>query len=331
MFDVITFGSATRDIFLQTKESVVLEDERFITGKGVCFPLGSKVKTEEIYFTSGGGGTNTAVTFAKQNFNVAYCGKVGKDSAGKNILDDLHHYGVDTRFVSSTDEKSSNHSIILDVPGIDRTIFVYRGASDLYSEEDVFWEDVRANWLYLAPFSISSESLFFRLIEHANSNGIKTMVNPSKAQLKSERINELVEKANILLLNMEEAAIVTGASYGEEEEIIRRAAGLAKDVVLVTQGVRGVILYSKGVFYRARPVFPDATDRTGAGDSFGSGFLSEYMRSGDVEKSIQLGIANSTACLQKRGAKHGLLKEGDKYELSTVIKGDDPAQLKWQF
>ncbi len=331
MFDVITFGTATKDIFLRTGESVVVEDDSFITGKGVCFPLGSKIKMDEMYFTSGGGGTNTAVTFAKQNFDVAYCGKIGKDSAGKNVLDDLHHYGVDTRFVSTTDKKPTNHSVILDVPDVDRTIFVYRGASDLYSEKDVFWEDVKANWLYLASFSISSESLFYRLVDHGVSTGAKIMANPSKAQLKNKSINDYLKKTNVLLLNIEEAAIATGTPYNEEEEIIRRAADLAKDVVLVTQGVRGVTLYSDGVFYRSRPVFPNAIDRTGAGDSFGSGFLSEFMRSGDVEKSVQLGVANSTSCLQKKGAKHGLLGVGDVYKEIPVIRGDDPAQLRWDF
>ncbi len=331
MFDVITFGAATKDIFLHTTESKVVEDEIFVTGKGVCFPLGSKIKMDEMYFTSGGGGTNTAATFAKQNFNVAYCGKIGNDSAGKNVLDDLCHYGVDTRFVSTTDKKLTNHSVILDVPDMDRTIFVYRGASGLYSEKDVFWQDIRANWFYIASFSASSNPLFYRLVDYGISTGTKIMANPSKAQLKDKSINDYLKKTNVLLLNMEEAAIATDTPYNEQEEIIRRAANLAKDVVLVTQGVRGVTLYANGVFYRSRPVFSDAIDRTGAGDSFGSGFLSEFMRSGDVEKSVQLGVANSTACLQKRGAKHGLLGVDDKYEASPVICGDDPSQLRWHF
>ncbi len=316
---------------METQESVVVEDDDFATGKGVCFSLGSKIKAEKIYFTSGGGGTNAAVTFAKQEYNVAYAGKIGKDSAGKSIMDDLHHYGVDTRFVSFTDEKPTNHSIILDVPEVDRTIFVYRGASDMYSEEDVFWEDMKSSWIYLAPFSSSSEMFVSRLVNHASYTGAKIMANPSKTQLQNEKIKELMKKVNVLLLNMEEASLMTGVPYGEEEEIARKAASFSTEVVLITQGVRGVTAYSKGVFYRGRPVFPDAVDRTGAGDSFGSGFLSEFMRSGDIGKSIQLGIANSTACLQKRGAKHGLLGKGDSYEESPLIKADDPVKLKWEF
>ena len=329
MFDVITFGSATKDIFLSVKESLVTQGEEFATGEGVCFSLGSKINAEKMYFTSGGGGTNTAVTLAKQGLVVAYCGKVGNDGVGKNILKDLQDYGVDTRLVSLTKEKFTNHSVVLDVPGKDRTIFVYRGASDLFTEEDVSFTDLRASWFYLAPFSRSSVPLFHRLIENAVSRNIKLMVNPSKIQLKNKNFKNILSDVSVLLLNMEEASLLTGLSYEKKDEIVEKLADLVKDVVLITQGVDGVVGHSKGVYYRGKPVYPDAVDRTGAGDSFGSGFLSEFIRTGDVKKGIQFGIANSTACLQKQGAKHGLLKKGESYPQNPVIMGSDLRSLKW--
>ncbi len=330
MFDIITFGSATKDIFFRTKETAVVEDDVFSTKKGVCFPLGSKVKMEEIYFTSGGGGTNSAATFAKQGFNVAYCGKVGNDSAGENVLKELREYGISTNLVSLTDEEITNHSIVFDVPDIDRTIFIYRGASDLHSEKDVDVDKLQAEWFYFASFSSHSIPLFYHLVEYATSSGIKMMMNPSKAQLEDGKIKDALGKADVVLLNMEEAAVVTGLPYTEGVEIVSQAAKIINGVVLITQGVEGVYAHYNNVFYRVRPVFPDAIDRTGAGDSFGSGFLSEFMRSGDMGASLQLGIANSTSCLQKKGAKHGLLRKEEKYETNQLITGSDPAKLKWE-
>jgi ribokinase len=329
MFDIITFGSATKDVFLRTKESVVLDSDKFITGRGVCFSLGSKIKTDEVYLTSGGGGTNSAVTFAKQGFNVAYCGKLGRDEAGEGILKDLERYNVNTDLVSSTDEKPTNHSVIIDVPGIDRTILVYRGASDFHSKKDIFFEQLNAKWFYLAPFSSSSESLFYDLLDYAMEKNINVMVNPSKSQLRDEKIKSFLKKVNVLLLNNEEASILTGIRYEDEKNLIKEVAKFSKEVVLITQGVEGVVAYSKGVFYRGKPVFPDASDRTGAGDSFGSGFLSEYMRTSNVEKGLQFGIANSTACLQKPGAKHGLLNKEEDYPLNPLLKSEDFSNLFW--
>jgi ribokinase len=329
MFDIITFGSATKDVFLRSNESIVLESDKFSTGKGVCFSLGSKIKTDEVYLTTGGGGTNTAVTFSKQGYSVAYCGKIGRDEAGDGVLRELENYGVNTDLISSTDEKPTNHSVIIDIPGIDRTILVYRGASDFHCKNDISFEDLNAKWFYLAPFSSSSEMLFDDLLNYATLKNIRVMANPSKSQLRNEEIKDALKKVDVLLLNVEEASILTGISYEKEDEVIKEAAKFCKEVLLITQGVDGVVAFSKNVFYRGKPILPDANDRTGAGDSFGSGFLSEFMRSGDVEKSIQLGIANSTACLQKPGAKHGLLNQDDDYQLNPLIKGENFDLLKW--
>jgi len=323
MFDIITFGSATKDIFLQTREGEVVNDERFSSGKGLCFSLGSKIRAEDIYFTSGGGGTNTAATFAKQGFSVAYCGKIGNDGAGDNILKELERHGIDSRFVSFTEERPTSHSVILDVPEKDRTILVYRGASDLCRKEDVSFDELRSEWFYLAPFAREARDLFYLLLDHAREKGVRTMVNPSKSQLEEERFKEALSKIDILLLNMEEASILTGVSYENEEGIKKEMKRVSVKVVLITKGERGVWAYDGKKEYSAKPEVLGAKDRTGAGDSFGSGFLSAFIRSsGDVKEGIQLGIANSTNCLQKMGAKHGLLEKNDEYNKVKVHESD---------
>ncbi len=329
MFDVITFGSAAKDIFLSTKESAVIETDKLSSGVGVCFPMGSKVKVDDIYFTSGGGGTNTAVTFAKQGFSVAYCGKIGDDSVGKNIISDLEQYKISTEFVVKTNERPTNHSIIVDVPGVDRTIFVYRGAAELHNENDVNFSRLLSRWFYLAPFSPYAEPLFCRLINIAIEKGIRVMVNPSKRQLKSKETKEMLKNVDILLLNVEEASILTETPINEIETIVEKATNFTKNIVLITQGIDGVIAFQDNMFYKGKPKNPEAVDRTGAGDSFGAGFLSEIMRGGDIKKALQLGIANSTSCLQKKGAKNGLLKEGDYYEESPLIEGENIKNLQW--
>ena len=48
-------------------------------------------------------------------------------------------------------------------------------------------------------------------------------------------------------------------------------------------------------------------DRTGAGDAFGSGFLSQYAKGKSLKDSIVFARANSTSVVQKIGAKAGIL------------------------
>ena len=90
MYDIITFGSAAKDIFVKPKKLTVLKyDKDFSTNEGICFPLGSKIDVEEIQFNTGGGGTNAAATFSKQGFKTAFCGAIGTDLAGQDIIKSL--------------------------------------------------------------------------------------------------------------------------------------------------------------------------------------------------------------------------------------------------
>ena len=62
-------------------------------------------------------------------------------------------------------------------------------------------------------------------------------------------------------------------------------------------------------------------DTTGAGDSFAAGFLSDFIKNkGDIEKSIQMGLANSEANLSEIGAKTGLLEKNSQFERAKVLK-----------
>ena len=102
-YEIITFGSASEDVFVFSKKFL---------NKKLCFPLGDKIEMDKIIIRTGGGGVNTATTFALQGLNTAYCGSVGKDYAGFSILLDLKRFSISTEFLESLDKKITNHSVI---------------------------------------------------------------------------------------------------------------------------------------------------------------------------------------------------------------------------
>ncbi len=52
MFDIITFGSATQDIYLKSEKFLPVLGKDFTTGKGICLPLGAKIEVEDILATT---------------------------------------------------------------------------------------------------------------------------------------------------------------------------------------------------------------------------------------------------------------------------------------
>jgi len=333
MYDIITFGSAAQDINLKSKAFKVLNDgNNFVTGKGICLPLGSKIDVEDVIFTSGGSGTNTAATFVKQGFRAAFCGAIGIDNAGLEIVRELKHLRIDTRFVVKKKEEKTTHSIIISSAGEDRTILIYRGASGLLNKNDILWRKLKAKWIYLAPLSGQSCEIFEEVVNFAYENKIKVAVNPSKQQLSlpEDQLKRIFAKVDILFLNQEEASFLTKIPFEEEQNIFKKIDEICHGIAVMTKGGEGVVVSDGKYLYSALPN-PNRkiVDTTGAGDSFAAGFLSDYIRyagdtsaslSAGIEKAIQLGLANSAANLSEVGAKTGLLDKNSKFTRVKVLK-----------
>lgn len=326
MYDIITFGSGTRDIYLISDDFLIAGEKKFVSRKGICLSLGSKTEVKDILFRTGGGGTNTAVTFKNQGFKVAFCGMVGKDFGGQQIIGELKRKGVDTKFVFQTKEKPTNYSVILTSAGKERTILVYRGASGLLGKKDIPWlkdsPSPVAKWFYLAPLSDKLCNIFEDLVNFAYKNKIKIAVNPGNCQLSLPKVQlkRIFKKIDILILNQEESSLLTKIPYQKDKEIFKKLDNWVDGIVIMTKGVAGAVVSDGKFIYKAKAPRIKVVDRTGAGDSFGSGFVSGFIKKGDISFAIQLAIANSSACLSEWGAKEGLLKEKVIWKKARVEK-----------
>ena len=80
MCDIITIGSATMDVFVESSEanivSVCTKDRK---SEFMSYPYGAKIEIEDFSSQVGGGGVNTAVNFANLGFNTSAIFKIGDD------------------------------------------------------------------------------------------------------------------------------------------------------------------------------------------------------------------------------------------------------------
>ncbi len=316
MFDVITFGSATLDVFVSyNKLGISSKNKR----KGIFLPLEEKLEGEKIFFYSGGGGTNSAATFASQGLKTAFCGMIGKDFAGKIVLEDLNRFNIDKRFVFKTDKELTGMSVIFS-GSKGKVILPYRGASKLLSVKDIPFEDLKTKWFYLAPLSGKLAGDFLKIIDFAKKKRIKTAFNPSKYQLKSVDIKKALKKVDILILNQEESGFLTKISFQKERAVFRELDRLVDGICIMTKGKQGATVSDGKFLYNAPILKVKLVDATGAGDSFGSGFVVDYIKNNDIVSAIQFAMANSTANIKEWGAKDGILKKGQKWKKVRVKK-----------
>jgi sugar/nucleoside kinase (ribokinase family) len=323
---IATFGAATQDIFLISKKFFhYFENNKDFSPK-LCFDFGSKFSIDDVYFFSGGGGTNTAATFSRQGFKVYYVGAVGDDYFGKNLMLELKRLRIDTSYTKIKKRHKTNFSVILSCQGIERVILMYRGASDNISEKDIAWNKIKnCSWFYLSPLSGKSVDLVLKIIDFAQKNKINIALNPSLYQILQNKkdLFKVLPYCDVLILNKEEAFNVFDNKIEDERSLLREFSKITNSTIAVTKGNKGVLVASNGYFYYAPALSKNRVgliDSTGAGDAFGSGLVAALAKKKSIEYAIQLAIANSGNVITQWGAKNGLLKRGQKWEKVKVEK-----------
>jgi sugar/nucleoside kinase (ribokinase family) len=299
---ILSIGAATQDVFLHGKVFQPHRDK----GKNVEeFAYGSKNEVEGIYFTTGGGATNAAVTFARHGFRSAYLGRLGEDPAATSVLEDLHKEGVNSELVNQGGKTHTGYSVLLLAPSGERTILTYRGTSAKFDLHPHDFQQIKPDWFYISSLSGDYDSLK-AAIHYARKHHIKVAVNPGKGELAhGHAFKELLPDITVLSVNKEEAQMLF---RGETTEDLAHHAAHHIPFVIVTDGPKGSVacdgknLYKAGMYDNVPVV-----DRTGAGDAFNSGFVAMLAAGKPVEEAIVFASANSTSVVSKIGAKAGIL------------------------
>lgn len=328
MHDIITVGTATRDAFLTSnlfktiKDAKHLKKNGFLTGEAQCFALGGKIEVNKPIFTTGGGATNAAITFARQNLNTAAMVVVGKDEAAQSIIKELQRESVKPLTIQENGKGTAHSTILLSDNG-ERTILVYRGASEDLKISSINFKNLKAHWVYISPGKISV-SVIEKITDYLASKNILIAINPSKYFIENrEKIKPILEKCKVVILNREEAAYLTNEDFKKEKEIFKKLDKAISGIIVMTDGPNGVLVSDGNYIYKAG-VFKEKKiiDRTGAGDAFASGFVSGLIHLGEkcekglcrvnnIEYAIRLGSANATSVVEHIGAKAGILKKQD--------------------
>lgn len=307
---ILSIGAAVQDVFLSHSEEFIPVTDKTLHEQVMQLEMGGKADVNHITFSTGGGATNASVTFSRQGIHAEFMGTIGHDPAGQAILDALDHEGVDTRFVSYSNKLNTGYSVLLLAPNGERTILTYRGASTHYEMQHFDLSDTSAEWLYVSSLA-GQMHVLSHIFHQAKEKGMKIFFNPGKGELRhTDKLKGLLDDVDVISVNKEEAAqIVHGAS---DEELARHLLHYV-DTAIISDGPNGVIATDgrtvvKAGMYRDVKVI----DRTGAGDAFGSGFLSQWAQGRSLKEAIIFASANSTSVVTKIGAKTGILHHGTK-------------------
>jgi sugar/nucleoside kinase (ribokinase family) len=311
MYDVISIGSSLLDIFVKSND---LEADR--DGDRQILTYGDKLELSDFHIFTGGGASNTAVSFARLGLHTSVISETGRDEFSSLITADFQKEGVETNLLVQEKRERTGGSVILVAKDSARVAMVHRGAASMLDPFDLpaFWLS-KSRWLHLSSLGGRKETLE-KIFKVLNSNQeTKMSWNPGKKELQllldeDFAIDQI--PCEVLFVNDEEWAMVEPL----HEEIL-----LNFPQVVITKGKKGgeVHLFGRKKFEFLGEA-PALVDSTGAGDAFAAAYVSALLYGHDVPTAISWGVKNAGNVVAYFGAKLGLLRKSQILELTKTQK-----------
>lgn len=304
----MSIGGATFDLFIVADHAVIHTDEH---SPAFSLPLGSKILIDQVIRRGGGGAHNTAVGLARLGCASSYCGVIGDDAWGKDILENCTKEHVDTTHVTVVENEASDFSIILSAQSGERVILKHPGTSK-HLHDATFAKDAAgtADWLYLNSLVPESREIEDDIVAVLVATDHPRLTwNPGGKQIDAGMdhgaIPALLKETELLLLNKEEAL-----SFTHERDVLSAmkkllAAGVAN--VCITDGSQGAFGSDGENVYHCLPSDCPVVDTTGAGDAFGTAATWALLTGKNLPIALRAGTINAMNVVGSVGAQPGLL------------------------
>lgn len=254
--DVVTVGDVMLDVRV---EASALEEGGDVHGRVLVRP--------------GGSASNAAVWAAQAGARARVHGRVGTDTAGALIRDELVRRGVEPALVLDPDAETGT-MLVVHEPG-ERSMVADRGANGRLRPEDLP-ERIEATAVLVSGYALLFEPTFAAARAAlgraaARFVAVDAASWPMVRDFGVDRFFAETERANTILLNEREAEVLTGRR-GEA------AADVLADrfrVVCVKLGEAGAVMSWEGLVIRFGGSPVRELDPTGAGDAFDGVLLAQ--------------------------------------------------------
>lgn len=261
------------------------------------------------------------------DLSVYAYGKVGKDGKAEFLLDTLRRNGVNADGIKRAETLGTSFTHVMSIEGGERTFFTYAGASAFFGYGDIPYEKITAKIFHLG---------YFLLLEQVdNGDGVKILKELKKRNIKTsidlvsstaggyEKVLPCLPYVDYLIINELEAAALCGT---KDTENLRNLAEKLK-----AKGVReSVIIHKAEKACYLGEKYAEANSlivpqelfkgKTGAGDAFCAGVLTEMYENAAPEQVLETGIRAAAASILQANATDGVTTKSEIYEITKNFK-----------
>lgn len=245
----------------------------------------------------GGAPMNVAYHLKKLGHNPTLITKIGIDDYGKKLVNLLEKAGISTDFFS-IDYKHSTGLVYAKPNEYNEVTYeiINPVAWDYIEWEDEFTDLIAKSDFFvygsLASRNKLSRETLYQLLDLANTKVLA--INLQAPHFNRSHVEYLLQKADILRMNMDELELITGwfSHFKNTIDRIQLIQDQFKiDTVIVTMGKNGAMVNNNGAVYTQEAYNVKVTDTMGTGDAFLAGFIHNLSKGNGIEQALRFASA----------------------------------------
>lgn len=325
-YDIIAIGGAVEDQFIHTNEGVLISNPKDKLRQNLLgFEYGAKILVDNSESNFGGGAANAAVAFSRLGLRTAIIACIGLDQRGQEISKNFKRNKVSTKLLQTSKIEPTGFSLVVVAGSGEHVVFPVRGANTMLK---ISWSAGRnlskSSWVYLTSLSGEWQKILHSVF--SSKSQLQIAWNPGHVQLMAgiKFLKPYLVQTSILILNIDEALeLLSGlAQYRTKkqalpeniEDIARAVHGLGPQMVLITNGDKGALVFDGEKNYRFKPKkIKKIINTIGVGDAFGSSFVAGLYMFGDIDRALELAGLNSARVVSAHGAQTNLIFKQQLY------------------
>jgi sugar/nucleoside kinase (ribokinase family) len=250
---------------------------------------GREVLADDFSLELGSSSAICAAGLARLGTSVALLGKAGDDTLGRFCIDELIRLGVDIRLVRI--EPGLKTGITASFSSDDRALVTFPGAIAELTADEISRPMLSGfTHLHVSSYYLQRalQPGLAGLCQMAKQMGLTVSLDPGHdpSGRWSHALWDAFPNCDVLFVNQVELAALSGCS-----DVTDGLYAMSKgpSIVVAKLGKSGSKALAGGRLYSTKPIDVQATDTTGAGDSFNAGFLHLWLRGFSIESCLECG------------------------------------------
>lgn len=266
----------------------------------------------------GGAPMNVALHLNAIGLNAAIASSVGNDDAGKELISFLAQSGVKTELIQ-VDEKLPTSEVLVHLDANNNATYEIC--------EPVAWDNIKltdqlqekaenSGLIIYGSLASRNKTTWDTLLRLLDNDAVRLIdVNLRKPYDKKEVLEALLAKSDIVKLNDEELVVFAGwhsvTSKNEQELVEWFVKHYKVEMLCVTRGEKGALMYHNNKFYDHPGYKVKAVDTVGAGDAFLAGLVASFLLKKTPAEALAFACATGAFVASKAGAT-------PKYDMNEI-------------